>query len=229
MKSRWFGLKNEAIRLRKSGKAIRFVETKLGIPRSTLSGWFKDIELSQTKKNILKNKWKKALVYARAKAILWHNQGKAERLNDAEKYADEVLGKIDLNDKSVLELALAMLYLGEGFKTKNTGMGNSDKKILKLFLSCIEKLYAISRNTLSCHLHLRADQNPDKMKRFWSKELNIPFKNFLATSLDMRTKNKPTYKHYKGVCIISVGNIAIQRRLLYLSDKFCEKITNTGD
>ena len=55
MKSRWFELKSKAVRLRKSGKSIRFIEGKLGIPKSTLSGWFKNIELSNKQKKVLKD------------------------------------------------------------------------------------------------------------------------------------------------------------------------------
>ena len=46
MRSKWFELKPDAIKLRKKGLSIREIELRLGIPRSTLSGWLKDIKLS---------------------------------------------------------------------------------------------------------------------------------------------------------------------------------------
>jgi len=46
MVTRWFDIKDKALDLRQKGKSIRFVEKKLGIPRSTLSGWFKNIILT---------------------------------------------------------------------------------------------------------------------------------------------------------------------------------------
>ena len=65
MISKWFELKDEAISLRKKGKSIRNIEERLKIPRSTLSGWLKNIELSKSQKKVLDKKWREALVLAR--------------------------------------------------------------------------------------------------------------------------------------------------------------------
>ena len=224
MKSKWYHLKNEALSLRKKGASIGIIENKLKIPRSTLSGWFKDVILTKKQKNVLKLNRERGLKMARKKAILWHNNQKKERLAHAEKSADEIINRIDIKNKDILDLALAFLYLGEGFKINQTGLGNSDIKILKFFVAALIKNYGLRLENLKCELHLRADQNPLKIKRYWSKELNIPIKNFKSVSIDMRTAGRPTYKTYKGVCIIRGGSVAIQRKLLYLSKKFSEKI-----
>jgi hypothetical protein len=224
MISKWFELKNKAIAFRKNGKSIRDIEEKLGVPKSTLSGWFKDIKLSKSQKKVLDRKWKLALSLSRKKAVIWHNKQKAERLKKAEKDALETIGSIDFHNKYTLELALAMLYLGEGFKTSATGIGNSDPLILNFFIRSMEKLYGFSREKIKCYLHLRADQNPYSFKRYWSHTLKIPISNFMAVSLDQRTLGKKTYKSYKGVCILNFGTVAIQRKLLYLSKEFSKRI-----
>ena len=45
MQSKWFELKPTAVKLRRKGFSIGKIEYNLGIPRSTLSGWLKNIEL----------------------------------------------------------------------------------------------------------------------------------------------------------------------------------------
>ncbi len=55
MTSKWFKSKPEAVTLRKQGKSIKFIEKKLGIPSSTLSGWFKNILLTEKQKLKLEN------------------------------------------------------------------------------------------------------------------------------------------------------------------------------
>ena len=75
-------------------------------------------------------------------------------------------------------------------------------------------------------MHLRADQNPILIKQYWSKELNIPLENFTSISVDKRTIGSSTYPTYNGVCVLRCGNIAIQRRLLYLARNFCKEIAN---
>lgn len=229
MKSKWFKLKSKAISLRKQGRSIRDIEKTLSIPRSTLSGWFKDVRLTSSQYKILETKNKKALIKARNKAIIWHNKQKANRLKLAENKAEKTLSKI-INNKETTELALAFLYLGEGFKkSPRTGMGNSDPLILKFFLRIMLNIYKIDIEKIRFELHIRADQNPELIKKYWAKELKAPLSKFKSISIDKRTIGKITYPDYKGVCIIDCGNIAIQRKLVYIGKKFCEKIIeNSG-
>lgn len=229
MKSKWYEYKSEARKLRGKGLSIKTIQKKLGIPLSTLSGWLRDVELNEKQKKVLKKKWRQALVDARVKAVLWHNEQKRFRLEMAEREAVKSLVEIDITDKSILDLALAILYLGEGSKkTPGTCLGNSDPKILKFFLAVLRNNYGINNESVKCELHLRADQDPEYIKEYWSKELEIPLKQFSTVSLDKRTKGRATYPSYKGVCVLRCGNIAIQRKLVYLSKVFCEKVIENG-
>ncbi len=225
MKSKWFELKSNAIKLRKRGKSIPYIESNLGIPRSTLSGWFKDVKLNTNQKKILKDNWRNALVFARSRAVIWHNQQKEQRLKISQEQASQLLVKLDTGNKNLLDLALAFLYLGEGAKkAAGTAIGNSDPLILNFFISVLGKNYNVIPSQIKCELHLRADQNPEEMKNFWSKTLGIPIENFKSTSIDYRTKGTKTYPHYKGVCVLRCGNVAIQRKLVYFSEIFCKKV-----
>ena len=49
MASKWFDKKEEAIKLRKQGFSYNEIKNKLGVPKSTLSGWFRDILLTKKK------------------------------------------------------------------------------------------------------------------------------------------------------------------------------------
>lgn len=80
MKSRWSELKPAAFRLRKGGFSIRDIEKRLGIPKSTLSGWLQKVELSEEQSKKLLARWRKALVKARKKAVQWHHAEKGKRL-----------------------------------------------------------------------------------------------------------------------------------------------------
>ena len=214
--------------MRKHGASLRDVESTLKIPRSTLSYWFSYVKLTPKQKLSLNLRWRRALVSARKAAIVWHHQQKSNRLKEAESSAKEVLGRLDTKNQSILNLALSMLYLGEGFKSSTlTGMGNSDPMILKFFIAVLSKNYSIPINKIKCELHLRADQEPKKIKRYWSKELGLPLNNFLSVSIDKRTAGSPTYPTYKGVCIVRCGSVAIQRELMYTSRIFCQGVIKT--
>lgn len=223
MISKWYKLKPDAILLRRKGKSIKNIRDILGIPLATLSGWLRHVQLTDRQKSILKKNHEKALVRARKYAVNWHKQQKVERLKLAESEASKSLSKIKSNEQ-IIELALALLYLGEGFKkTGGTGMGNSDPLILKFFLGIMRNIYNIDINKIRLYLHLRADQDPGLMRKYWSKELQVPIERFGKVSIDQRTTKKETYSHYKGVCIIHCANVAIQRKLVYIGTKFCEQ------
>lgn len=225
MRSKWYKLKDKAIQLRKRGLSLRKIESRLRIPRSTLSYWFKNIELSTKQREKLHNDWKNALIKARKKAVLWHNAQKEKRLQIAKKEAEDVFKNIDISDSGVIELALAALYFGEGSKKHiETAMGNSDPLILKFFITTLRNVYHLSDDKIKCALYLRADQNPEKIKRFWAKELGLPLNNFKHTSIDKRTMGSKTFPGYKGVCNVRCGNVAIKRKLIYLAEIFFEKI-----
>lgn len=225
MISKWFRLKEKAIKLRQTGLSIGKIEAALGIPRSTLSGWFRKVKLTKKQKEDLHKNWLNALVSARIKAVEWHNNQKNQRMKIAEDQAREVFEEIDVADRNIIELALAMLYLGEGFKkSPTTGIGNSDPMILIFFITILKKIYNVKVEDLSCYLHLRADQDPEILKRYWSQQLNIPIENFGKSSIDKRTAGSQTYNSYKGVCVVRCKSIAIQRKLVYLSRIYCQKI-----
>ena len=194
MKSKWYEYKAEAEKLRRKGLSIRTIENRLGIPRSTLSGWFKEIKLSKTNQERLNKKWLNSLVKARKKAVSWHNNQKQERLRYAEDEARHVLEALTINNSATLELALAILYFGEGSKKNcETAIGSSDPLMLKFFVTLLKNNYHVDIKKIRCELGLRADQDPEKMKRFWARELRLPLSNFKQVNFDKRTQGSKTY------------------------------------
>jgi len=223
MQSKWFKLKNEVISLRKKGLSIRYIENKFKIPRSTLSGWFKNIKLSKKQEGKLLNDWRNGLANARKKAALWHKQECENRRNaikvDVKKFTSDIV-----IDKKIGELLMATFYLAEGGKTENSFViANSNPEILKGIINLQRYLYKLDESKFRCCLHLRRDQNETKLKKFWSKTLNIPKSKFTKTQFDKRTVKK-TYKHYNGVCVLQYYDMALQRRILYIGDKLLEII-----
>ncbi len=228
MKSKWYEYKEAAIALRKTGMSMTVIEEKLGIPRSTLSGWFKDIELSKDQQYKLMQSRKDGWERARKNAVIAHNKAKLERISLAEQQAKDTLEKISISNE-IIELAFAMLYLGEGSKKRGTSIASSDPKILKFVTVALRRCFSITSEQLRCELHLRMDQNPVELKKFWSTQLNIPVKRFRYVAFDKRTEGKPTYESYKGVCVIYCSNIAIQRKLMYIYTLFCDRISKLSD
>lgn len=212
--------KSKALILRKKGLSLKTICKKLNVAPSTISGWIKGIELTKAQKRKLKADWRNGLAKARKLAVVWHNTQKTKRLEKAKEEANNVLSHINLNDKNVLELALAFLYLGEGSKKNNLSLGNSNADILLFYLHAIEKLYGLKREFLRYDLHLRADQKPEELKKYWSKILSIPIEAIKYCAIDKRTTGRETHENYKGVCIVTYYNLALQRRLVEISKMY---------
>jgi len=230
MKSQWFKLKVRAVKLRKRGMSIRTIEQKLAIPRSTLSGWFRDISLTSSQKKKLDKHWENALVSARKKAAIWHNNDKLKRLEEANRQANAILLSLPTNNRFVLELALAILYAGEGSKKNlETALGSSNPLILRFFVQVLRTVYKVDIQKMRCELYLRADQNPSQLKKYWAKELILPLSCFRQVNIDHRTLGSKTYDSYKGVCHVRCGNVAIQRKLVLLANYYMQSVVERLD
>lgn len=224
MQSRWVQHKETVRALRRQGASVTAIERQYGVPRSTLSGWFKDIQLSPEQRMRLDQNSIGGGKQGRLKGAEWNRQQKLARLRIAEQHALATLNNIELTD-DIMELALAMLYWGEGAKKDTTAIGSSDPRMLQFTLTILRRRYGITNDMLRCDLHLRADQDAQELKQYWSKALGIPMARFKYASFDERTRGKKTYQGYKGVCLIRCGSIAIQRKLIYLYTLFYDKVS----
>lgn len=66
-------------------------------------------------------------------------------------------------------MLLAMLYLGEGFKMVSViGLGNSNAKIMSVFVNLLRSIYNVPENKLTCYLYLRSDQDVTRETTHWS-------------------------------------------------------------
>ena len=227
MISRWSNLKDDVIKLRKRGTSIGVINKRYGIPKSTLSCWFRKIKLTKHQKNEIYKKASIKMDNARKKALIWHHSQKESRILKAKLGADSVINKVNTNDIYILELALSLLYLGEGSKNDLTSMGNANPLVLNFFIKAVKRIYP-SAKLGRCQLHLRSDQNELDAIKYWSKELKIN-KNQFDFVKDKRIAKSKTYPHYHGVCVARFTEVAIQRRLLFLSHKFCNIIANMDD
>lgn len=208
-------VRDEAIKLRRKGLLYQEINAELGleIPKPTLYGWFKSLEMSDEAAKTIDNKIRAALKSAQKKSISSRVnariQKEAERIEINANLADE------LDSVAVQKITLATLYLGEGSKDKRGSVvfANSDPGIIALFLRLFRSCFKLDESKFRCTLLLRADQDADKLNNYWREIASIPQAQFYKPRIDPRSVGKPSLKlEYKGVC-----------RIDYLSnDLLCE-------
>lgn len=211
-------LKEQAIKLRHQGKSYREISEKLKVAKSTLNGWLKNVEITHDQKEQLLTQWKEGLRKARLRSCEVKRERKLESIHQSQLSAQQFINSLTLNNK-VLELFLAGLYLGDGFKVNGRlGLGNANPQIVYLFLSLIRQLYSINESKLGAEIFARADQSPELLVDYWSKLLDIPKNQFHRTQRDARAKN-PTRPDYYGVCAVNYSDVVLQRRILAIGNE----------
>lgn len=215
-------IKQEARRLRKRGFSLGEIGNKLEIPKNTISGWVKDIRLTDKQKERVRQKIIASGAIGRALAVkVNHKKIKRWRkeIRDEAKYFAELAHK----NIEASKLICGLLYLCEGSKypsTKCLVFGNSDPEIIRCFINLLRTAFNINEDKLRCRIMHRYDQNLKKLNRFWSGVTGIPLQNFYRSRPDGRTKGKATSrKNYKGICAIYYLNTKLQLRLQAIGEE----------
>lgn len=136
-------------------------------------------------------------------------------------FAGEAIGAVE-----TAKIAAAMLYLGEGGKSKKKSIvtfGNSDPAIIRLFLRLLRAAFGADESKLRATVQCRADQDIRKLTSHWSSVTGIPFERFYAPQVDRRTLGKPTRKPgYYGVLRIDYLSSMVFNELQLIAEILCE-------
>lgn len=207
--------KEKAFSLRKKGYSYNMITDRLGISKSTLSCWFKEMPFvpnKQVVERIKKGPFKSGQIR--------HNQ-RVANIARIKKIAKKELGKITRRDLWMLGLGL---YAGEGSKFfETTQIINSDPDIVKLAIKWFNDICEITNDHITIAMHLYPDNNEKECINFWKKVTGLSLKQFRKTLIDRRT-NKTSNKKRKlpygtvRLSIISNGNpdfgVNLHRRIM---------------
>lgn len=118
---------------------------------------------------------------------------------------------------AVDELALAMLYLGEGDKSGNRlQLASTDSSILRFFLWALWKLYGVAKEEVTFRLNLIEAARPmeDDMIVWWAEQLASSPDQFRKTQFDPRSRYSQISGNYHGVCTVTYNDTYLFHRLL---------------
>ncbi len=205
--------KKEAFELRKQGKSYRAITETLGISKSTLSDWFKDVEWSKHKKiaNIGRTTSKEHL----------EQMHKARKLSLDNLYAktrSEAKDKYLLFKGEPLFWAGLMAYAGEGDKRSRSlvRISNSEFFIHTIFIHFAETYLGVDKGNIKCGLLLYPDHNESLCREMWSNILGIKRENFHKTQVIQGKERVKRLQYGVGMSIIS-STVLKQVMLVWLS------------
>lgn len=193
--------RENAIKLRKQGMSYSQIKQQLGISKSTLSGWLRDLPLSDERLRELRDHSEIRIEKARATKL----KNKLDRRKAVYKTVARDIEK----SKNNLFVGGFYLYWGEGTKSAEytVSLTNSDPAIVSCFLQWLEVL-GIPRTACRAKLHLYLDQDEKQLIKFWETVTQIPRKNFYKTYVKKSQLVDKTYKvmFINGTCVIMYHN-----------------------
>ncbi len=218
--------KQRALNLRQGGWTLGEISRKTSIPKSTISGWVKNVKLSKRQQERIENKIIASSAIGRSIAVKKLREKRKqwkERIRNKVKY----IRKGVLAAPEIAKMLCGLLYLCEGSKYPSSQamtFGNSDPKVIAAFLNLLRKYFHVREDKLRCRIMPRWDQDIDKLQRFWSKITKISLRYFYKTKADGRTRGiKTMRKDYMGICALTYCDTALQFELQAIGEKIIEK------
>lgn len=178
-----------ALKLRLSGYSYNEIKNTLGVPKSTLSGWFSNVELSDNARNRLKNR-----VYSKSVAALIKRNKNQTHIAIQRMRSIRAQSRGEISHVSLKELKLigTALYWAEGYKKAKIVNGrevtnhpvsfvNSDPALITLFLRFLREVCCVEENRISASIRIYEHMNDKELLRFWQNITKLPQEKFQKT------------------------------------------------
>jgi hypothetical protein len=179
----------DAMRLRLSGKSYNEIRDALGVPKSTLSGWFKNVVLSDGALARLASRARLG-----SSVLIKRNKMQTQR---AEQHARDIhiaaRKKIPALTKRDLLIIGTVLYWAEGFKRLHIRDGkermghsisfvNADPAMIKVFLRFLYEILEVSKESVRVTMRLYPHINEGLARKYWMEATGLPESSFQKTT-----------------------------------------------
>lgn len=193
----------EARRLRREeGLAITDICKRLGVAKSSVSLWVRDIELTEAQKAAIKVQH---YAYDAQTRGAHTNAIKARAIR--EQYQQE--GRAKAREGDLLHQAGCMLYWAEGRKNRHQlTFTNSDPDMLRFYMRFVRKALGVMDEQISIYIHCYTDNDftIDEIMGYWLNLLSLPTSCLRTPQVNPKPQSSQQRgrKLYYGVCNICV-------------------------
>ncbi len=187
--------RNRAIALRKQGVSIKEIAKKVGVSKSSVSLWCRDIMLSDAQVRVLHEKMVIGSYVGRMAGSRTQHEKRIQRVNDSERTGIKEIGKLSKRD---LLISLISLYWGEGSKKKRElFINNSDPEMIVFLIKSFIELFGVKKDRfiLAVGINVIHKQRDKEIKQYWSNLTGIPLTQFRKT-IFIKAKNKKNYANF---------------------------------
>lgn len=190
--------------LRIRGKSIGQIASLVGVSKSSVSLWCRDIILTKQQLNTIMQKEDLGRVEGRMKAWEWHRKEKRERMG---KHHIKGKGRIgEITDRELLLVGLS-LYWAEGSKRDGVvSLVNSDPIMIMVFIEWLTRCFYVRNIDLTCKVGINESHKNrlEVVEKYWSDAVGIPRDQFRLASLK-KVNNMKVYanrdNHYGSLVV----------------------------
>jgi len=161
--------KNQAIALRSEGKSVREISQILRCPKSSISTWVRNVQLSDEQIALLKSNAKLNREKFSAKFATANNRNHLDSVIRIEQYRQEgrERAKIDADFR-----VICALYWGEGTKNKNVfAIANADYRMIRLIVRWLAEGGYLAKMTFTVGYHPANELTESDLKLWWKEKI----------------------------------------------------------
>lgn len=181
-------IREKAINYRKKGYSYSMISGRLGLAKSTLSDWLKEIPYTPNQEVL------KRIQFGPAKSGQIAHNRKIRNITIIKRTAKKELGRLTRRDLWLLGIGI---YLGEGMKLQESiRIINSDPEIIKTAIKWFKEICGLKNKNITATIHTYPDNDVKNTTNYWSEITGICKEQFGKVQIDRR-KNKSGKKKRK--------------------------------
>lgn len=196
----------KARQLREKGVSVKQIAKIVGVSKSSVSLWVRDIILSLEQLENLRQQSIKGGERGRILGSLKQKRDRLERIAKGVRKGRETFPALTERE---LFIAGTSLYWAEGTKKKReVAFCNSDPKLIIFMIMWLRKCFKVPVKRLKCYVGVNEihRKREEVIKRYWSELTGIPISQFTKTSFK-KVKNKKIYSNFNehyGTLVVKV-------------------------
>ena len=217
-----FKEKIKAIELRKKGNSIGEIAEQIGVSKSVVSLWCRDIALTKQQIDILHGKMMSGSYKGR---MIYLEKVRSKRKEESLRLLEEGIREVGKLSKRDLFIGGVALYWAEGTKSLNkeqAAFSNSNPKMICLMMRWFEKIFNVSRDRFVIQIRINKihQSRVGEVQRYWSSITGLPQSQFTKTIL-INTISRKVYSnndHYGTVRLSIRKGTQIVRKIIGFID-----------
>jgi AcrR family transcriptional regulator len=198
-----------ARRLRgEEGRSIKEIARLVGVSRSSVSLWVRDIELTPEQEAVLTDRDPAR----NQRRIGWGANMERARLR---RRSSQLAGRRRARQLEPIYIAGCMLYWAEGAKTRGTvELSNADPEVIRFFARFLRECFGVpsDRMRLACHLFADHTARQREIEQFWLDVVGLPrssLRKSIVNHYSRSSQRKRTNKLPYGTCKLVVCSTEI--------------------